>query len=87
MFRPTLVVGAYLSQPVSSEEFVVDDTTLRLPRTFGIQMLLGFDVGRRDRALLIGLAVAQLQAVTNDEDDALSETFYGLGGGFRFGAI
>lgn len=83
--RPVLQVSVYASQPVATKTFALGDEMLRLPRTFGVQGVLGFDLGRRDRAVLIGLAVAQLYAAPNDVQDALSETFIGLGGGFRFG--
>lgn len=82
--RPVLLVDAYAAQPVASRVFTVDSTDLRLPRTFGVQGLFGFDVGPRDRAVMIGFAVTQLWSKANDVQMALSETFFGLGAGFRF---
>ncbi len=83
--RPILLVDAYASQPVGAKVFTVDNTKLRLPRTLGVQGLFGFDLGPRSRAVMLGLAVARLWSQANDEQMALSETFIGLGGGFRFG--
>lgn len=85
--RPILLVDVYFSQPVATEVFSVGSTMLRLPQTLGVQGLFGFDLGPRERAVMVGLAVARLYASPNDKQDDLSETFFGLGGGFRFGAI
>lgn len=82
--RPLLLLQVYASQPFATEVFPSGDSMLRLPRTYGVQGLFGFDLGPRDRSVMLGLAVAQLYAVANDQQDALSETFFGLGGGFRF---
>jgi hypothetical protein len=85
--RPVLLVAGYAAQPVATKVFVVDDTRLRMPRTYGAQVLFGFDLGPRDRAVLLGLAFARLWSVANDTQMALAESFLGLGGGFRFGDI
>lgn len=84
--RPTLLVEAYAAQPFATQAFAAADTMLRLPRTYGVQGVFGFDLGPRDRAFLIGLAVSQLWASANDLQEATSAQFIGLGGGFRFGA-
>jgi hypothetical protein len=60
---------------------------VKLPRTMGAQGLFGFDLGPVDRSVMVGLAAAQLYTFENDVQEAKSETFFGLGGGFRFGAI
>lgn len=82
--RPLLLVNVYASQPVATEVFAAGDEMLRLPRTLGVQGLFGFDLGPRDRSVMLGFAVAQLFASANDQQEAKSETFFGLGGGFRF---
>lgn len=86
-FRPTFVVDAYASQPFASETFVASDTMLRLPRTFGTQFILGFEIGPRESAAVLGIAIAQLWASATKYQEAESQSFLGLGGGFRFGAI
>jgi hypothetical protein len=83
--RPVMQLSAYVSQPVGTKAFNVDDTMLRLPLTFGLQGLFGFDLGPRPRAVMLGLAVGHLWTAKNDTQDALSELFLGLGVGFRFG--
>jgi hypothetical protein len=85
--RPIFLVQVYGSQPIATRVFTVGDTMLRLPRTFGVQGLLGFDLGPRDRSLLLGLAIAQLSSSANDQQFARTETFFGLGAGFRFGTL
>jgi hypothetical protein len=83
--RPVMQVSAYVSQPVGTKVFSVNDTMLRLPRTWGLQGLFGFDLGPRATAVMLGLAFGQLWATANDKQEALSEMFLGLGVGFRFG--
>ena len=85
--RPTFVVDAYASQPFASETFYASGTALRLPRTFGTQFLVGFELGKRERAAVIGFSIAQLWATATRYQEAESQMFLGLGGGFRFGAI
>lgn len=94
--RPVFVLDLYASEPIGAKGFVANEDNVgtgdemvdvKLPRTIGVQGLLGFDLGPRDRSALLGLAVAQLHTFENDVQEARSETFFGLGGGFRFGAI
>lgn len=94
--RPIFLLDVYASEPLGEKTFIADQdnigtsdsmTTVKLPRTVGVQGLLGFDLGRRDRSVLLGLAIAQLHTYENDVQEARSQTFFGLGGGFRFGAI
>jgi hypothetical protein len=94
--RPIFLVDLYASQPIGAKTFmayednIVDADgyeTVKLPRTLGAQGLLGFDLGPRDRSAMVGFAFAQLYTFENDVQQAKSETFFGLGGGFRFGAI
>jgi hypothetical protein len=83
--RPVLQLSAYVSQPVGTKVFSVNDTMLRLPLTVGLQGLFGFDLGPRSSSVMLGLAVGHLWTAANDKQDALSELFMGLGVGFRFG--
>lgn len=94
--RPIFLVDLYASQPIAAKSFMAYEDnyggadnvrTVMLPRTIGAQALAGFDLGPRDRSFLVGLAVAQLYTFENEVQEAKSETFFGLGGGFRFGAI
>lgn len=93
--RPIFLLDLYASEPIGAKAFVARDDAgndsemvdVKLPRTIGAQCLLGFDLGPRDRSVLIGLAIAKLHTFENDVQEARSETFFGLGGGFRFGAI
>jgi hypothetical protein len=94
--RPILVLDLYASAPLGARTFMAyednigapdDDELVKLPRTIGAQGLVGFDLGPRDRSVLLGLALARLHTFENDVQEARSETFIGLGGGFRFGAI
>jgi hypothetical protein len=83
--RPIMQVSGYVSQPVGTKVFSVNDTMLRLPLTGGLQGLFGFDLGPRSRAVMLALAVGHLWTGANDKQEALSEMFIGLGVGFRFG--
>lgn len=94
--RPIFVLDLYASEPLAAKTFMAyeDDfgspdpaELVKLPRTIGAQGLVGFELGRREHAVLVGLALAQLHTFENDVQEAKSETFIGLGGGFRFGAI
>lgn len=83
--RPVMQLSGYVSQPVGTKVFSVNDTMLRLPLTGGLQGLFGFDLGPRSRAVMLALAVGHLWTGANDKQEALSEMFVGLGVGFRFG--
>lgn len=83
--RPVLQLSAYVSEPVGTKVFSVNDTMLRLPRTWGLQGLFGFDLGPRSSAVMLGLAIGHLWATANDKQAALSEMFIGMGVGVRFG--
>jgi len=85
--RPVVVLDAYASQPFATKVFAVDDEMLRMPRTFGVQGVVGFELGPKRSAVLIGMAVSRLWAVATDVQDAQSETFFGLGGGVRFDTL
>jgi hypothetical protein len=85
--RPMFLVDMFVSEPFSTRTFPVGESMLRLPRTYGVQGLVGFDLGPRDRSLLLGFAVAQLWSRATDVSAGDSAGFFGLGGGFRFGAI
>ncbi len=94
--RPIFLLDLYASEPLGEKPFIANQDnlgtsdsmrTVELPRTVGVQGLLGFDLGRRDRSVMLGLAIAQLHTFANDVQEARSQTFFGLGGGFRFGAI
>jgi hypothetical protein len=85
--RPIFLVDAYASQPVGTRTFMVGEDTLRLPRTYGVQGLFGFELGPQKSAVLIGLALAQLWSAANDVQEADSATFIGLGGGVRFDSL
>jgi len=86
-FRPTLVGDLYLSQPFATHVFTVDNTMLRLPRTWGWQLLVGAEIGVSRRALIAGLMISQLFADANDTQGDIHSTFIGLGGGVRIGNI
>jgi hypothetical protein len=94
--RPIFLVDLYGSEPLGEKTFMAskdnfggadDLVDVKLPRTIGAQGLVGFDLGPRDRSAVIGLAVATLHSFKNDVQEAQSDLFFGLGGGFRFGAI
>lgn len=83
--RPTLVLAGFVSEPVASETFMVGDRTLQLPRTYGVQGMFGFDLGPKDRAMLLGFMIANLWAKATAHQDAQSSMFLGVGGSLRFG--
>lgn len=91
--RPIFLLDLYASEPIGAKTFMAtaesnsDIDDVKMPRTIGAQGLFGFDLGPRDRSIMLGLAVAKLHTFKNDVQEAKSETFIGLGGGFRFGAI
>lgn len=94
--RPIFVLDLYGSEPLGAKSFMAyednvgapdDDEAVKLPRTVGAQGLVGLDLGPRERSVLLGFAIAQLHTFANDVQEAKSETFIGLGGGFRFGAL
>jgi hypothetical protein len=83
-FRPAVLTQLYVSEPVASEDFMVDGTTLVLPRTFGAQALVGADIGAGAHSVLVGLAIARLWAAATTYEEAKAATFLGIGAGFRF---
>lgn len=85
--RPIFLVDAYASQPFATKTFMVGDESLRIPRTYGVQGLFGFELGPQKSAVLLGLALAQLWSTGNDVQEADSATFIGLGGGVRFDSL
>jgi hypothetical protein len=85
--RPIFLVDAYFAQPFATKVFVVEDEMLRMPRTAGVQGLFGFEFGPKDRAVLVGFALAKLWSAANDVQEADSATFVGLGGGMRFESL
>lgn len=94
--RPIFLVDLYASEPIGARSFMAtgesygppaDTDLVKLPRTVGFQGLFGFDLGPRDRSVMLGLAFASLHTYANDVQEAKTSTFFGLGGGFRFGAI
>jgi hypothetical protein len=85
--RPIFLFDVYAAQPFATEAFAVEDKMLRMPRTAGVQGMLGFELGPHKSAVLIGLAVAQLWSAANDVQEADSATFIGLGGGMRFDSM
>lgn len=94
--RPIFLVALFGSEPIGEKSFMAskdnfgganDIVDVKLPRTIGVQGLFGFDLGPRDRSVVLGFAVATLHSYKNDVQDAQSDLFFGLGGGFRFGTI
>jgi hypothetical protein len=83
-FRPAVLAQLYISQPVATEDFMVDGTTLVLPRTFGAQALVGADIGAKSHSVVVGLAIARLWAASTTYEEAKAATFLGIGAGFRF---
>lgn len=84
-FRPTLVADIYLSQPFATHVFYADDTMLRLPTTWGWQLLLGAEVGVSHKAVIAGVMIAQLFANANDTQGDINDVFIGASAGVRMG--
>jgi hypothetical protein len=85
--RPVAVLEAYVSEPVATQVFTVPDldseVMRRLPRTLGLQALVGLQLGGAEYGLNVGLMMARLFADGTDVEEAHDDTFFGAGMGVR----
>jgi hypothetical protein len=97
--RPMLGVGLGYSAPFGDQTFAVHDpdnddnpdTTLQLPRNAIAQVHLGLELGRRDKAFILGISMLRFwlreDSVVSATTAAaqLDQAFIALGVGLRFG--
>ncbi|MCL4228316.1 MAG: hypothetical protein KJZ91_27945 [Myxococcales bacterium] len=91
--RPLVGVGGGMSRPVGDRTFTVtmpdgESTTLRLPDNLSAHVTAGVELGRAERALLLGATMTHFwleeSSIVGRTDEIDDDLFFAVGAAFRF---